>query len=99
MRTPYRKYLLSTSQKNAIEKLARRSKIDCWFSLEDRADPSGIIYTGVYDLEHRSRISLQYGVRLLSEGSSDLKYMGKDYGLSRKEISEIRSVYELLGII
>lgn len=99
MRKPYPKHLLSGDQFDALGKLARKSKIDCWFSLEDVTDVNGNSYTCVYDLERRRRISLQYGVRLLSEGASGLKDMGKDYGMTRKEVASVRAAYELLGII
>lgn len=99
MRKPYPRYLLSGKEFDALEKLARRSKIDCWFSLEDVTDPvSGISHTVVYDLERRHRVSLQYGVRLLLEGSSPLEDMKEDYGLSRTEVSAIGNLAKKLGV-
>ena len=99
MKKPYPKFLLTGKEFDALEKLARKSKIDCCFSLEDRTDPAtGISFTGVYDLERRRHLTLRYGVGLLLEGASPFDSMEEDYGLSKSEVSEIRSVAKHLGL-
>jgi hypothetical protein len=99
MKKPCQKFLLSGKEFDALEKLARKSKIDRWFSLEDRTDPAtGISFTGVYDLERRRHLTLRYGVGLLLEGASPFDSMGEDYGLTRKEVSAIKAVAGFLGL-
>lgn len=48
----------------ALNRIARNTKMDCWFSLS--TDREG--YDCVYDLERRRNITLRYGVKLLREG-------------------------------
>lgn len=48
----------------ALNRIASRTKMDCWFSLSE--DKEG--HACVYDLEKRRNITLRYGVKLLREG-------------------------------
>lgn len=48
----------------ALNRIASRTKMDCWFSLSE--DKEG--YACVYDLERRRNITLRHGVKLLREG-------------------------------
>lgn len=48
----------------ALNRIANRTKMDCWFFLS--VDKEG--YACVYDLEKRRNITLRYGVKLLREG-------------------------------
>ena len=99
MKKPYPKFLLTGKEFDALEKLARKSKIDSWFSLEDRTDAAtGISFTGVYDRGSRRHLTLRYGVWLLLEGTSPFDSMGKYYGLTRKEVSAIKAVAGFLGL-
>ena len=57
-------YILTTAQYDVLSKIAQRTKMDCWFSIEQ--DPSGYDY--VWDLEENERIDLNDGVEQLLEG-------------------------------
>ena len=47
-----------------LNRIARRTKMDCWFDIRQKGD--GTDY--VYDMENRKRLCLKTGVGLLMEG-------------------------------
>ena len=97
MRKPYRKILLDNRHWDILEKVARESKIDAWFSLRDKTEPDGTRHTVVRDLERNRDVSLQFGVRVLNEGiSPDPK---ADYGLTDDEVSAYRETLGIVGIV
>jgi hypothetical protein len=57
-------YILTTAQYDVLDKIARRTKMDCWFFIEQ--DPSGYDY--ILDLEENERIDLSDGIEQLLEG-------------------------------
>ena len=59
---------LSSEEYNLLTKIARKSKIDCWFLIKQTK--KGEDY--VYDLENRKKISLRTGIRQLMEGIEDM---------------------------
>ena len=86
-------YLLTTEQYNALDKIARRTKMDCWFAIEQ--DPSGYDY--VFDLEENKRIDLDVGVEQLLEGldcPDNIEICDLDW----TEQSAICELCEILGI-
>ena len=92
MRKPYPKVLLSNEDFDIFEKVARKSKIDTWFQLRDRRDKAtGKCHTAVFDLEHGRFVSLQFGVRLLSEGCSPLSSMADHYQMTQEEVNQFRA--------
>ena len=63
----YKKYLLTKTEGDVVEKIAHWTKCDeSWFCLIDREE-DGVKYSCVYDLEKKHIISLQYGLKLLCE--------------------------------
>lgn len=97
MRKPYKKILLADKHWDILEKMARKSKIDAWFSLRDKKEPDGTEHTVVRDLERNRDVSLQFGVRVLNEGiSPDPK---SDYGLTDDEVAAYREALEIVGIV
>ena len=55
---------LSSEEYDLLNKIAKKSNMDCWFSI--RQTKKGDDY--VYDLENRKRLSLRTGIRQLMEG-------------------------------
>jgi hypothetical protein len=55
---------LTTAQYGVLNKIARRTKMDCWFLIKQ--DPSGDDY--VYDIENGINVTLNEGLYLLMEG-------------------------------
>lgn len=55
---------LSAAQYAVLNKISRRTKMDCWFLI--RQDASGRDY--IYDLENKVNLTLNEGVSLLMEG-------------------------------
>lgn len=55
---------LTIAEITALNRIANRTKMNCWFSLS--TDREG--YDCVYNLERRRHITLRYGVKLLREG-------------------------------
>ena len=60
----YQLHTLTQHQYDTLNRIARRTKMDCWFSI--RQKNNGIDY--FYDLEERKRLCLRTGVRQLLEG-------------------------------
>ena len=100
MRKPYPKVLLSNEDFDILEKVAHKSKIDTWFELRDRKDKTtDKCYTAVFDLDQGRFVSLQYGVRLLSEGCSPLSSMADDCQMTKEEVNQFQSACFRLGIL
>ena len=55
---------LSSEEYDLLDKIARKSKMDCWFSI--RQTKKGDDY--IYDLENGKRLSLATGIYQLMEG-------------------------------
>lgn len=55
---------LNNMEFDVLEKIARQTKMDCWFLIAQ--DENGDDY--VYDLEEGCNISLREGVQMLHEG-------------------------------
>lgn len=62
MKTTYK--TLTNEEYNVLNKIAYKTKIDCWFCIKQ--DNKGTDY--VYDLEENKRICLKTGVSQLIEG-------------------------------
>lgn len=61
---------LSSEEYNLLTKIARKSKMDCWFLIKQTK--KGEDY--VYDFENRKKISLRTGIRQLMEGIEDMYF-------------------------
>lgn len=62
MRTSYK--ILTRAEYDVLNKIAARTKMDCWFWLTQ--DKYHIYY--VYDIEEKKRICLKTGIGMLVEG-------------------------------
>lgn len=62
---------LTQKQKDALEKIAKVSKMDCWFSIDE---------LGVWDLENSTRMDINEAVIQLADGAtySDILHAGPD---------------------
>lgn len=58
---------LTSEEYNVLNKIATKTKTDCWFTLEQ--DSNGTDF--VYDLEEGKQLSLEVGVDMLMEAIED----------------------------
>jgi len=69
---------LSNKEFELLDKIARKSKMDCWFMIKQTK--KGDDY--VYDVEEGKRMSLRKGIAQLLEGIEDMYELylsGQDY--------------------
>ena len=84
---------LSAAQYAVLNKIARRTKMDCWFCIKQ--DASGQDY--VYDLEEEHCVDLNVGVGYLMEGLDCPENVGS-CNLNWIEKSVLRELCDLLDI-
>lgn len=77
---------LSTQEYNTLSFLAEKSKMDCWFILEQDKNQDDY----VYDLENHRKMSVRQGVKQLFEGLTQ-----QDWNLLDSEQSYVMA--KLLG--
>ena len=58
---------LTNEEYNVLNKIASKTKTDCWFTLEQDSDGTDF----VYDLEEGNRVDLETGVAMLMEAIED----------------------------
>ena len=58
---------LTNEEYNVLNKIATKTKTDCWFALEQDSDGSDF----VYDLEEGKQVDLETGVAMLMEAVED----------------------------
>ncbi len=79
--------VLTGEQANVLDKVARASGMDCWFSIgEDNSY--------IFDFENNEKLSLEEGIQTLQEGM--ISY--QDYEMSAEEISVFEDLLIKLGI-
>lgn len=81
--------ILSEQEYNALDKVATASKMDCWFSVQQKDDEDF-----VFDLENDCRMELRDGIAQLAEGMCDVHL----YGLTAEERTALRDLFARLGI-
>lgn len=69
---------LTSEQVEVLNKIASKSKMDCWFYIEKINEVSD----GIYDAESNEHISLWEGIAMLDSGITSLS----DYGLTPEEM-------------
>ena len=80
---------MTDAEYNVLNRIARQTKMDCWFSLY--TDEYGNDY--VYDIEYRVPLTLQNGISQLNEGIvPDL------LDLTAEEIAVYNNLLKELGI-
>lgn len=68
---------LSDDEWDILNKIASKSKMDCWFLLKEKSPYIDV----VYDLENEEELTLYDGISILDSGITDLK----DYDLNDSE--------------
>ena len=58
---------LTSSEFDVINKIARKSKMDCWFCIKEGKN-NGEDYDYVFDCENGKKISLRQGIKQLIDG-------------------------------
>lgn len=81
--------ILSEMEYNALDKVATASKMDCWFSVQQKDDEDF-----VFDLENDCRMELREVITQLAEGMCDIHL----YGLTPEECAALRSLFARLEI-
>lgn len=79
---------LTQNQYNAVEKIARKSGMDCWFTIKQDAAGND----SVYDLENKRTLPLRAGIEELAEGVTSYD------GISETEIKIFEELLEQLHI-
>ena len=82
------KNFLTRVEKEALERIAYKSKMDCWFSIRSYGSIDLI-----YDLEDEKILSLEDGIGQLTEGITDSIEF---YGLTFTEGLELNYLFEVL---
>lgn len=78
---------LTGEQADVLDKIARASGMDCWFSIgEDNSY--------IYDFENNEKLSLKEGIQVLQEGMTSYQ----DYEMSTGEISVFEDLLIKMGI-
>ena len=72
---------LTDPQADVLAKIARRSRMDCWFCLSQGND-------AVFDMETGNTLSLREGVRNLIEGMTDCR----DYDMTEREVQLLSQI-------
>ena len=79
---------LTQNQYDVVEKIARKSGMDCWFSIKQDAAGND----SVYDLENKRTLPLRAGIEELAEGVTSYD------GISETEIKIFEELLEQLHI-
>lgn len=84
------KNFLTKSEKSALEKIAKESKMDSWFSIN-----SYVTGDFIYDFEEDKELALEDGIGQLTEG---IAYNAEFYGLTYNEGLELNYLFEVFGV-
>lgn len=81
---------LSDKEFNVVNKIARNTGMDCWFSFKENSDEE----TVVYDMENEQEVGLAEGIEWLKQGIPDYEKCG----LSKEEIDVFESILKKLQL-
>ena len=83
--------ILNDKEYRAINQIASRSKMDCWFliSQNEKGD-------FVYDIENNEKLSLKDGLMQLADGIIEPYEF---YGLDEELIVAVRGLFDEMGIV
>lgn len=84
------KIQLTDSQFNSLNKIARKTGMDCWFSIRQK---DGKDY--VFDLEKGRKISWKAALKDFADGIVDDREF---YGLSNKDVAELTELFSKFGL-
>jgi hypothetical protein len=80
----------SNEEYNVLNKIATKSKMDCWFSITQDENEEDYIL----DLENGSKLSIYEGVGQLVDGMTNYA----DYDLTKDEIETFENLIDELNI-
>lgn len=80
-------FMLTGEQADVLDKIARASGMDCWFSIGDDN-------TYIYDFENDDRLSLKEGIQTLYEGMTSYQ----DYEMTAADISVFEGLLNKMQI-
>ena len=81
----------TTDEFNGLNQIAAATKMDCWFSIQEKEDEDII-----WDLENNKALSWEEGLSQLAEGIVDSL---SDYKLSQDEIAAVEALFtEILEV-
>lgn len=80
-------FMLTGEQADVLDKIARASGMDCWFSIGDDN-------TYIYDFENDDRLSLKEGIQTLYEGMTSYQ----DYEMTAADISVFEDLLNKMQI-
>ena len=80
--------MLTQDQYDVVEKIARKSGMDCWFSIKQDA----VGNDSVYDLESKRTLPLRAGIEELAEGVTSYD------GITDREVKIFEELLEQLHI-
>lgn len=63
--------LLKDRECKVLNKIARNSKMDCWFSVKTGKHDGCPCYDYVFDIKYHKRMSLRQGIKELMEGVTE----------------------------
>lgn len=86
--------VLSNAELNVLEKIASKSKMDCWFAVSGRTEKDGTKSDWVFDMENDRYVTLRYGVGMLHDGMT----FYADYDMTEKEIKVFEKLLGKLGL-
>ena len=84
------KIQLTDSQFNSLNKIARKTGMDCWFSIRQK---DGKDY--VFDIEKGRKISWKAALKDFADGIVDDREF---YGLSNKDVAELTELFSKFGL-
>ena len=82
---------LSNEAYNALNTIAEKTKMDCWFWIEERENEDVI-----QDLENGEYLTLEVGLSQFAEGIIDPL---DEYGLTEDEKKDVTELFYNLGIV
>lgn len=86
--------VLTNAENNVLDKIARKSKMDTWFSVMGHRENDGTESDWVYDIENGRRVTLRYGVDMLHQGMT----FYADYDMTKREIATFEGLLKKLGL-
>ncbi len=86
--------MLTNAERNLLEKIAAKTKMDCWFSLVDKEDGS----VEAFDLEYNEPMTLTKAIGLLLEGIENVETF-EQCNLTEEEKSLLKGIASRFEIL
>lgn len=86
--------VLENEEFDVLDKIARESGMDIWFSISEHKEKDGTVSDWVYDFENSRFITLRNGVDQLHQGMT----FYSDYDMNKREIKTFENLLSKLGL-